>query len=66
MISYKTINVGDRVVVCDFAGQHCAGEVTEVTEDIKNGFPGISYIMDCGRERWAYDNQVIRLQRRPK
>jgi len=60
MISLKQLREGSVVYVRGNFGQGPAQKatVTEVEEDVKNGYPGICYVTEDGDDHWAYLNQV--------
>lgn len=65
MIRIEQIKIGSTVTVRGGFGAEPArlGRVDEVEEDIKNGRPGITYTeIDTGDPRWAYLNQVLRVE----
>jgi len=53
---------GDKVLVsANFgSGPLVEGTVDLVSEDIKDGTPGIDYTDENGRTKWAYIDQVIK------
>ena len=61
------ISVGDRVQVSTWGGVMVQGIVTDVLEDVKNGQPGIDYLVPDAtnlfdRNRWAYLDQVVAVE----
>ena len=61
------IGVGDRVQVRTWGGAIVQGIVTDVLEDVKNGRPGIYYLVPDAtdlfdRNRWAYLDQVVAVE----
>ncbi len=66
MIKLSDVRVGSFVYVRgNFGGgAPVYAEVTEVTEDVKNGVPGIGYICEhsgSNTGNWAYLDQVDRV-----
>ena len=63
MITLDDVRLGSVVkVATDFgSGPIVTGTVVELDEDIKNGYPGISYDLPDGDCRWAYIDQVKRV-----
>ena len=60
------VQAGDQVVVSQWGGGTITGIVQEVLEDVKNGRPGIDYVVpdadnEFDRYKWAYMNQVLRV-----
>ena len=66
MIKLSDVRVGSFVYVRGNFGSGAPvyARVTEVEEDVKNGFPGISYVCEHSTTKegnWAYLNQVDRV-----
>lgn len=52
------LNIGDRVSVREWDGKIVVGAVTELENDIKNGYPGIGYELGDGEGYWCYMDQI--------
>ena len=57
-VDFSKIKVGDRVRVRTWTGNSKTGTVDEVSDDIKNGRPGISYQAADGGY-WCYADQIL-------
>jgi len=63
MVDYDDIVIGGRIAVKGGFGTEPERFVTVTGKerDIKNGYAGIDYVEDDGRQRWAYLHQVTRV-----
>lgn len=52
------LKVGQKVIVQTWAEGDRIGFITELCEDVKDGYPGIEYKDNKGNDWWAYLEQV--------
>lgn len=55
------LKVGQKVIVNTWAEGDRIGFITELCEDVKNGYPGIEYEDNQGLSWWAYLDQVSKV-----
>jgi hypothetical protein len=58
------VNEGDTVEVSTWEGTRRRGVVVEVSEEIKNGYPGIGYEGANGEFWWCYMDQIVNLTKK--
>ncbi|MEN6624046.1 MAG: hypothetical protein ABFD50_21180 [Smithella sp.] len=55
------LKIGQKVIVQTWAEGDRIGVITELCEDVKNGYPGIEYEDNQGFSWWAYLDQVSKV-----
>ena len=51
--------IGEMIVYRVFGGEYRACRITEVCDDVKNGWPGFDGVTPEGMSVWGYDDQIV-------